>query len=103
MVRAIVIIGAPGAGKTSVLQALAGELENDAVPHAALESEQFAAGYPWLSEEDAYQVLGIACAALKRRGRSLFLAADEIDLRISTDGRTARDVAREIRSEALGR
>ena len=168
MDRAIVITGAPGAGKTSVLQALAGELENDAVPHAALESEQFGWGYPWLSEEDAYEVLAVACAALKERGRSLFLvvgtteteahldalkaaiAAEQttvvcltaepettarrvfereppewqgrdplvahsrvlasqipalrgIDLRISTDGRDARDVAREIRSKALGR
>jgi broad-specificity NMP kinase len=168
MVRAIVITGAPGAGKSSVLQALAGELDNDAVPHAVLESEQFAAGYPWLSEEDAYDVLAVTCAALKERGRSLFLvagtteteahldalkaaiAADEttvvcltaepettarrvfereppewhgrdplvahsrvlatqipalrgIDLRIGTDGRDAREVAREIRSKALGR
>jgi broad-specificity NMP kinase len=166
MVRAIVITGAPGAGKSSVLQALAGELDNDAIPHAALESEQFGWGYPWLTEEEAYAVLGVACGALKELGRSLFLiagttetdahidaltaaiAADEttvvcltadpettsrrvlereppewhgrdplvahsrvlatqipalrgIDLRISTDGRDARDVALEIRSKTL--
>jgi hypothetical protein len=168
MVRAIVITGAPGAGKSSVLEALAGLLDNDRVPHAVLESEQFAAGYPWLPEEEAYAVLAVTIEALKHRGRSLFLvvgttetdahldaltaaiAADEttvvcltadpettagrvfereppdwhgrdhlvahsrvlaaqipallgIDLWINTDGREARDVAREIRSKTLER
>jgi len=58
-----------------VLEALAGLLENDGFPHAALESEQFAWGYPWLTEEEAYAVLGVACDALKELGRSLFLIA----------------------------
>src|SRR3954470_24864466 len=75
MVRSIVITGWPGAGKSTVLEALAGLLDNDAVPHAALESEQFAWGYPWLSEEEAYSVLAVACAGLKELGRSLFLIA----------------------------
>jgi predicted ATPase len=166
MVRAIVITGAPGAGKSTVLEALAGLLDNAKVPHAVLESEQFAWGYPWLDEETAYEVLAVAVEALKARGRDLFLiagttetdahiaaitaaiAADEttvvcltaapettarrvfereppewlgrdelvahsavlaaqipalrgIDLRVSTEGREAPDVAAEIRSKTL--
>jgi predicted ATPase len=73
MVRAIVITGAPGAGKSTVLEALAGLLDNAKVPHAVLESEQFAWGYPWLDEETAYEVLAVAVEALKARGRELFL------------------------------
>ena len=84
MVRAIVITGAPGSGKSTVLEALAGLLDNDAVPHAALESEQFAWGYPWLPEEQAYEVLATACRALRDRGRALFLvsATTETDVHI---------------------
>jgi chloramphenicol 3-O-phosphotransferase len=84
MVRAIVITGSPGAGKSTVLEALAGLLDNDAVPHAALESEQFAWGYPWLPEEQAYEVLALACRALRDRGRDLFLvsATTETDTHI---------------------
>jgi energy-coupling factor transporter ATP-binding protein EcfA2 len=93
--RAIVITGAPGAGKSSVLDALAGLLDNDAVPHAALESEQFAWGYPWLSEEEAYSVLGVACAALKELGRSLFLVAGTTETDAHIDGLTAAIAADE--------
>ena len=74
MVRAIVITGAPGAGKSAVLEAFTSLLDNDRVPFAAFETEQFAWGYPWLDEETAY---------------------------VSTDGRDANDVAAEIRSKTL--
>jgi broad-specificity NMP kinase len=166
MVRAIVITGAPGSGKSTVLEAFTSLLDNDRVPFAAFETEQLAWGYPWLDEETAYEVVAVAVEALKVRGRSLFvvsattevdahidalraaLAADEttvvcltaepsttsrrvlereppewlgrdelvahsavlarqipalrgIDLRVSTEGRAASDVAAEIRSLTL--
>jgi shikimate kinase len=75
VIRAVVLTGSPGAGKSSVLEALAGLLDNDGVPHAALESEQLAWGTPWLPEDKAYEVLAVTVEALKVRGRSLFLIA----------------------------
>jgi shikimate kinase len=85
MIRAIVLTGAPGTGKSSVLQALAGLLDNDEVPHAALESEQLAAGYPWLPEEQAYAVLAEVCRVQRGFGRRLFLvvATTETDEHIT--------------------
>jgi broad-specificity NMP kinase len=75
MVRAIVITGSPGAGKSSVLEALGGLLEADGIPHARFESEQLACGHPWLAEEDAYDVLAVTCRALRDKGRELFIVA----------------------------
>jgi broad-specificity NMP kinase len=75
MIRAIVLTGSPGSGKSSVLHALAGLLDNDQVPHAALESEQLAWGYPWLPEEQAYAVLAEVCRVQRGLGRRLFLVA----------------------------
>ena len=75
MVRAIVITGSPGAGKTSVLEALYGLLDHDGVPHAALESEQLGWGTPWLTEEQTHELLAELCVALRRHGRELFLIA----------------------------
>ncbi|HWK29104.1 MAG TPA: hypothetical protein VNS09_21260 [Solirubrobacter sp.] len=162
MIRALVLTGAPGAGKSAVLEALHGLLDNDGVPHAFLESELLAAGHPWLNEREAYAVLAVTLRELRVRGRDRFLiaattetgehlrwlldaiAADEtvvvcvtaspktaarrvrerepaewhgrdrlvaaarrlavkipaldgIDLRVSTEDRAARDVARELR------
>jgi broad-specificity NMP kinase len=84
VVEAIVITGAPGAGKSTVLQAFTGLLDNDQVPFAAFETEQFAWGYPWLEEEAAYAVVAVAVEALKVRGRSLFVvsATTETDAHI---------------------
>jgi len=76
MVRAVVITGSPGAGKSSVLEALSGLLDHDGVPHAAFESEQLGWGTPWLTEEQCYELLGELCVALRRYGRELFLIAD---------------------------
>jgi len=82
--EAIVITGAPGAGKSTVLDAYTGLLDNDRVPFAAFETEQFAWGYPWLDEEDAYAVVAVAVSALKARGRERFVvsATTETDAHI---------------------
>jgi predicted ATPase len=44
MVCAVVITGAPGSGKSSVLDALATRLEIEGVAHGVIESEQLAEG-----------------------------------------------------------
>jgi putative protein kinase ArgK-like GTPase of G3E family len=41
---ALVLTGSPGAGKSAVLEALSGLLEEAGVAHGALESEQLAMG-----------------------------------------------------------
>jgi shikimate kinase len=84
IVRAIVITGAPGAGKSTVLEAFTSLLDNDRVPFAAFETEQLAHGYPWLDEETAYEVVAVVVEALKVRGRSLFVvsATTETDAHI---------------------
>jgi broad-specificity NMP kinase len=87
-IRCVLIIGSPGAGKSSVLEALAGLLDNDAVPHAAFESEQLAWGYPWLPEEQAYEALAVTCDALKTLGRELFLVAGTTETDAHLDGLT---------------
>src|SRR5690349_11921385 len=86
MVRAIVITGAPGAGKSTVLDAFTGLLDNDRVPFAAFETEQFAWGYPWLDEETAYAVVAVAVEALKVRGRSLFVVSATTETDAHIDG-----------------
>jgi broad-specificity NMP kinase len=86
MVEAVVITGAPGAGKSSVLEALAGLLDNDAVPHAVLESEQLANGYPWLPEAQCYAILAETCRAMRGFGRRLFLVSGTTETDEHIDG-----------------
>ena len=88
MVRAIVITGSPGAGKSTVLEALTGLLGNDGVPHAAFESEQLAAGHPWLPEEQAYEVLAVTCRALRDKGRTLFIVVGTTETDAHIEGIT---------------
>jgi chloramphenicol 3-O-phosphotransferase len=75
MVRAVVITGAPGSGKTSVLDALATRLEIEGVAHGAIESEQLARGFPLLSGEHWIGQLAAVCELQGRAGRDLFLIA----------------------------
>lgn len=47
MSGAIILTGAPGSGKSSVLAALSTLLEIEGVAFGAIESEQLARGWPW--------------------------------------------------------
>src|SRR5215213_8464615 len=72
---ALVLTGAPGAGKSSVLEALSGLLEEAGVAHGALESEQLARGTPWLADEAVFAQLAAVCELQRAAGRRLFLVS----------------------------
>jgi energy-coupling factor transporter ATP-binding protein EcfA2 len=70
---ALVLTGAPGAGKSAVLESLSGLLGDEGVGHAAFESEQLAWGEPWLSLEATMPQLAALCRLQRHAGRQLFL------------------------------
>jgi hypothetical protein len=73
--RALILTGPPGAGKSSVLEALTTLLELDGVAYSALESEQLAWGSPWLAPEQWLPQLAAVMALQRDVGRRLFLLA----------------------------
>ena len=75
MDAALVLTGAPGAGKSSVLEALTTLLEIDGVPFGALESEQLAWGSPWLPHAAWLRLLAHVIDLQRESGRALFLVA----------------------------
>jgi hypothetical protein len=72
---ALILIGAPGAGKSSVLDALTTLLEVDDVAFGAVESEQFARGCPWLAADQWMPQLAAVTALQREAGRHTFLVA----------------------------
>ena len=85
-VFAIVLTGPPGAGKTSVLTALADALSDDDVPHAAVEVEMLAWAHPALSDEQRMRLVEAMCALYRDAGHRLLLVADTLE----TDEHLAR-------------
>jgi adenylylsulfate kinase len=75
MVSAVVLTGAPGSGKSSVLDALATRLEIEGVPHAAIESEQLARGFPLLPGDRWIDQLAAVLKLQREAGRRLFVIA----------------------------
>jgi hypothetical protein len=75
MTRALLLIGAPGSGKSSTLQALSSELERAQVPHSTLESEQLSMGWPLLPATTWIPSLASVLQAQLAAGRDLFLIA----------------------------
>lgn len=72
---AAVLIGAPGAGKSSVLGRLTTLLQIDGIPFGAIESEQFSWGSPLLSARDWLPQLATVLAMQRDAGRQRFLIA----------------------------
>jgi hypothetical protein len=68
-----VITGAPGAGKSSVAEALTTLLDNAGIEHGAIESEQLAWGTPWLSEDQMHEQLTEVLRLQRSYGRRLFI------------------------------
>ncbi|MGI9185766.1 MAG: AAA family ATPase [Solirubrobacteraceae bacterium] len=72
---AVVLTGAPGAGKSTVLEKLATLLEIDGVEFGALESEALGWGSPWLDDEWRLRQLKAVLEIQRQAGRRLFLIA----------------------------
>jgi hypothetical protein len=72
---ALVLTGAPGAGKSSVLGALATRLEIEGVAFGAIESEHLGWGSPWLPAPAEAEQLAMVLDYQRRAGRGLFLVA----------------------------
>jgi chloramphenicol 3-O-phosphotransferase len=75
MSSAMILIGAPGSGKSSVLDALSTLLEVDGVEFGAIESEQFSRGWPWLSLREWLPQLSAVIGLQRQAGRHTFLVA----------------------------
>jgi adenylate kinase family enzyme len=73
LTSAIVLTGAPGAGKSSVAQAFTTLLDNAGIEHGAIESEQLAWGTPWLTEAQACEQLAAVVALQRGYGRRRFV------------------------------
>jgi chloramphenicol 3-O-phosphotransferase len=70
---ALILTGAPGSGKSSVLDALTTLLEIDGIEHSAVETEQFARGLPWLTTAQCLRQLEALIGLQREAGRRLFL------------------------------
>lgn len=76
---ALVLTGAPGAGKTLVLTALVDALGDDGIPHAAVEVEQLALAHPVLEDERRMRHLRALCTLHREAGHSLLLIVDTLE------------------------
>jgi len=74
-VDAVVLIGAPGSGKSSVLGSLSTLLQIDGIPFGAMESEQLSWGSPLLSARDWIPQFAAVLTMQRDAGRQLFLTA----------------------------
>ena len=73
MVAALILVGAPGAGKSSVLEALATLHDIEDVEHGALEAEQLSLGRPLLPASRWVPQLDAVLSLQREAGRRRFL------------------------------
>ncbi len=69
----VILTGAPGSGKSSVLDALGSLLEADEIPFGAIETEELARGWPWLTPEQWMPQLSSSVEFQREAGRTTFL------------------------------
>ncbi len=79
MIAALVLIGAPGSGKSSVLEALMTQFELDGVEYGAIESEQLALGSPLLPAGHWTRQLEVVLALQREAGRRRFLVVATVE------------------------
>lgn len=73
MSGALILTGAPGSGKSSVLEALSALLEIEEVEFGAIETEELARGWPWLTAEQWTPQLAAVVEHQRQAGRQMFL------------------------------
>jgi gluconate kinase len=73
MIAALVLTGAPGSGKSTVLEALSSALESESIEHGAIESEELGRGFPPLADDRWIAQLAAVLAMQREAGRRLFL------------------------------
>ena len=86
MSAALILTGAPGSGKSSVLDALSTLLEIDQTAFGALESKELGRGWPWLSTADWLSQLAAVIALQPDAGRDLFLVAATTETQLQLQG-----------------
>jgi hypothetical protein len=89
LTAAIVITGAPGAGKSSVAQAFTTLLDNAGIAHGAIESEQLAWGTPWLPDAQVWEQLAAVVALQRGYGRRLFVVVATTETQADPEGLVA--------------
>jgi broad-specificity NMP kinase len=78
-VFALVLTGPPGAGKSSVLEALSDALVDDDVPHATVETEALTATHPPLDDARWLAHVQAACGLHRDDGQRLLLVATTVE------------------------
>jgi predicted kinase len=78
-VRAVLLIGPPGAGKTTVLTALMGLLEADDVRYSAVEVEGLALVHPWPDDDAAFAHVEFIADSFRRRGYPVLLVSATVE------------------------
>jgi ribose 1,5-bisphosphokinase PhnN len=78
-VFALVIIGPPGAGKSSVLEALSDALAEDDIRHAMVETEALTATHPPLEDEQWFAHVEATCRLHREHGYDLALLAATVE------------------------
>jgi gluconate kinase len=78
-VFALVLTGPPGAGKTSVLEALTDALSVEDVRHATVEVEALTSAHPPLDDERWPAPVEAVCALYRRFGYELLLVAATVE------------------------
>jgi chloramphenicol 3-O-phosphotransferase len=108
VVKALVLIGAPGAGKTSVLEAVATLHDIEAVEHGAIEAEQLSLGRPLLPASSWVPQLGAVLSLQRDAGRRRFLISATVEtaddlaaVRIATAAELALVVCLSASSETV--
>jgi chloramphenicol 3-O-phosphotransferase len=78
-VFAVVINGAPGAGKTACLMALSDTLVKDEIGHAVIDVDEVAWAYPYPSNAERFALLGASWEAHRRAGHELLLVGEVVE------------------------